>query len=148
MMLYTCNIPFYILPRFDTVLVNLGAGADRGLQGYRVAQVRVVFSLPPRIISRLFEKPPPMHLAYVEWFSSFSAAPDPNTGMYKVQRSVRDGERQVSIVPVSQIERSVHLFPKFGAMVPREWTSSTVLDVAPAFFVNPFLNRHTFVTFL
>ncbi|KZT27433.1 hypothetical protein NEOLEDRAFT_1061015, partial [Neolentinus lepideus HHB14362 ss-1] len=87
-------------------------------------------------------------LAYVEWFTPFSAAPDHNTGLYKIQRTIRNGERQASVVPVTQIERSVHLLPKFGPVVPREWSSSTVLDTAPAFYVNPFLDRHTFVTFL
>ncbi|EPQ55470.1 hypothetical protein GLOTRDRAFT_24926, partial [Gloeophyllum trabeum ATCC 11539] len=80
--------------------------------------------------------------AYVEWFSAFTAEPDRNSGMYRVVRSIQNGERLASIIPVSQIERSVHLLPKFGPVVPRDWTSSTVLDLAAAFFVNPFLDRH------
>lgn len=137
------NVP----ARFDTVLVNVGSGIE-GVQGLRIAQVRVVFSVPPRAVASLFRIPPPQHLAYVEWFTPFAAVPDHDSGMYKVQRSLRNGERQVSIVPVSQIVRSVHLLPRFGPVVPRDWTSSTVLDRAPAFFVNPFLDRHTYVTFL
>ncbi|KAF7324033.1 hypothetical protein MKEN_00625400 [Mycena kentingensis (nom. inval.)] len=35
--------------RFDTVLVNDGTGELTGTKGYRVAQVRVVFSIPPRL---------------------------------------------------------------------------------------------------
>ncbi|KZT18176.1 hypothetical protein NEOLEDRAFT_1103767 [Neolentinus lepideus HHB14362 ss-1] len=134
--------------RFDTVLVNLGAAEATGIRAYRVAQVRVVFSLPPRAIASLFRVPPPQHLAYVEWFSSFSPRPDPTSGMYKITRAVRDGQRLASIIPVSQICRSVHLLPKFGPMVPRHWTSDSVLDDAPAFFVNPFLDRHTYVLLL
>ncbi|EPQ52542.1 hypothetical protein GLOTRDRAFT_79649 [Gloeophyllum trabeum ATCC 11539] len=134
-------------PRFDTVLVNMGSGTI-GLQGYRVAQVRVVFSIPPRAVATLFKRPPPGHLAYVEWFTAFSMTPDANSGMYKVSRSIQNGERLASVIPVCQIERSVHLFPKWGPVAPREWSSSTVLDSAPAFFVNPFLDRHTFVTLL
>ncbi|EPQ49860.1 hypothetical protein GLOTRDRAFT_51483, partial [Gloeophyllum trabeum ATCC 11539] len=136
--------------RFDTVLVNMGTSgnANSRLQGFRVAQVRVVFALPPRAVATLFKRPPPDHLAYVEWFSAFTAEPDRNSGMYRVVRSIQNGERLASIIPVSQIERSVHLLPKFGPVVPRDWTSSTVLDLAAAFFVNPFLDRHTFATFV
>ncbi|EPQ50619.1 hypothetical protein GLOTRDRAFT_50393 [Gloeophyllum trabeum ATCC 11539] len=137
--------------RFDTVLVNLGTasnGSGTSLQGYRIAQVRLVFSVPPRGVATLFKRCPPEHLAYVEWFSPFSSRPDRKSGMYKVTRSIQNGERLASIIPVSQIERSIHLFPKWGPVAPREWSSSTVLDLAPAFFVNPFLDRHTFVTFL
>ncbi|KZT20962.1 hypothetical protein NEOLEDRAFT_1074287 [Neolentinus lepideus HHB14362 ss-1] len=134
--------------RFDTVLVNLGIGKDVGIRGYRVAQVRAVFSLPPAAVSALFRKTPPKHLAYVEWFSPFPSNPDRSSQMYKITRSVRDGERLASIIPVTQIYRSVHLFPKFGSHVPRAWSSSTVLDDAPAFFVNPFLDRATYTMML
>ncbi|KZT19695.1 hypothetical protein NEOLEDRAFT_1077336 [Neolentinus lepideus HHB14362 ss-1] len=131
--------------RFDTVLVNLGSGKE---YGYRVAQVRVVFSLPPRAISLLFpQKPPPKYLAYVEWFTPFASSPEPNSHLYRVSRSVNhSGDRLASVIPVLQIRRSVHLYPKWGPSVPREWMSSTVLDKATSFYVNPYLDRHTYMT--
>ncbi|KAG2336453.1 hypothetical protein BDR05DRAFT_978791 [Suillus weaverae] len=116
--------------RFDTCLI----------------QVRAVFTVPQTVLKRYFDpqNPPPQHLAYVEWFSAFSALPDPQSGLYKVRRVVRDGERQVSIVPVSLICRSAHLLPKWGGAVPAEWTSLDVLDACPSFLLNVFKDMYTY----
>ncbi|KZT23239.1 hypothetical protein NEOLEDRAFT_1069849, partial [Neolentinus lepideus HHB14362 ss-1] len=84
-------------------------------------------------------------LAYVEWFLSFPSRPNQTNGMYKVTRSIQNGERLASIVAVSQICHSVHLFPKFSPVIPWEWSSSTVLNDALVFFLNPFLDQHTFI---
>ncbi|KAG1810188.1 uncharacterized protein HD556DRAFT_1428325 [Suillus plorans] len=127
--------------RSDTALVSLGPNTDivsAGIQGFRVGQVRVIFALPPKSLPLLL--PPtvqvPKHLAYIEWFTPFSSAPDRRHGLY-----------ELSIVPLANIVRSVHLIPSFGAVVPQEWTSDTVLDDCNDFWLNSYLDRYTFCIF-
>ena len=112
-----------------------------------MAQVRVVFALGARHIRTLFSPGinPPKYLAYVEWFSPFTE-PEPDHLMYKVKRSLKDGDRIVSIIPVANIRRSVHLLPKFGPVAPVEWKSSNVLERCTHFFVNPMTDRHIYPT--
>ncbi len=51
-----------------------------------------------------------------------------------------------AIVPVSLIQRSVHLFPKCGRdpLAFHTWTSDTVLENCSTFYVNCFKDRHTY----
>lgn len=115
--------------------------------GYRVGQIRVVFSLGPHHVRTLFPSGilPPKHLAYVEWFSPFTE-PNPDHLMYKINRSVKHGERLVDIIPLANIRRSVHLLPKFGPLASPEWKSSTVLEQCSHFFVNSMTDRHVYAT--
>ncbi|KAJ7823158.1 hypothetical protein B0H14DRAFT_2370305 [Mycena olivaceomarginata] len=53
--------------RFDTVLVNTGNGGKTGTTGYRIAQVRVIFSLPDRLAM-----PFQMHFYYFPTHITFS----------------------------------------------------------------------------
>ncbi|KAI0041099.1 hypothetical protein FA95DRAFT_1501909 [Auriscalpium vulgare] len=143
----------HIVPgRFDTGLVNTGGGGEAEVNGYRVCQVRAVFSLPIKAREAAF--PPnyngPTHLAYIEWFTPFPLNEEPNHLMYKIGRSfrgARDSRRRVcEVIPVDDIRRSVHLFPLFGATVPRTWTSSNVLEQCERFYVSSFTDRHTYIT--
>ncbi|KAF8269223.1 hypothetical protein EI94DRAFT_1574913, partial [Lactarius quietus] len=83
-------------------------------------------------------------LAYVQWYTKLSE-PDPNHGMIKVcpQKDL-EGNWVCSIVPVMNIQWSMHLLPKFGHVVPAEWTSSNVLDRCETFFMNTFSDQHFF----
>ncbi|KAG2110456.1 hypothetical protein BD769DRAFT_1299429, partial [Suillus cothurnatus] len=66
-------------------------------------------------------------LAYVEWFTPFQQR-ELYHGLYKVSCLIRHGERLASIIDISDVRRGIHLIliPNFGAVAPREWTSSTV----------------------
>ena len=145
--------------RFDTALVFLqkpgvnSAVNNQDLEqpavtGMRVGQVRVIFSLPESQSRILFPSGqfPPHHLAYIEWFSRFPSHTDPHLKLYKLSRVITNGERLASIVPVSLIQRSVHLFPKWGrnAAGIALWSSETVLEQCDVFYFNSFKDRHTY----
>ncbi|KAI0055041.1 hypothetical protein BV25DRAFT_1816184 [Artomyces pyxidatus] len=140
--------------RFDTALLHR-TGGDRdeeqhGIQGHRVVQVRMVFSLSAKASRTAFagHVEPPTHFAYVEWFTRPGPVADENHLMYKVTRQTTAGgtKRAASIIPVSELRSSVHLLPKFGPVAPRDWTSSNVLELCQTFFVNSFTDRHTYLT--
>ncbi|KZT66802.1 hypothetical protein DAEQUDRAFT_714317 [Daedalea quercina L-15889] len=134
--------------RFDTALVKDGDGSE---VGRRVGQVRLVFKIPRDSLHDLLpdvaDQDLPSHLAYIEWFSPFTR-PDPNHGLYKVTRTLQGTQRLASIVEVQDIHRSCHLWPDFGPVVPRHWTSSNVLDCSTAFYVSPFSDRAAYQTII
>lgn len=129
---------FYLTPRTFVSLFSTG---------YRVAQVRAVFRIPDKASAMLFHGvKEPKHLAYVEWFTKFPQDPDRNYGMYELKRAMKDNKRVASVIPVSDISRTVHLYPKWGPAVPREWTTNNVLEECASFYVSSFLDRHTYIT--
>ncbi|KAI9461560.1 hypothetical protein BJY52DRAFT_1203368 [Lactarius psammicola] len=134
--------------RFDTALINDGTGKEHGVKGYHVGRIRAIFSIPQKYHVRLFNPmvSVPLHLAYVQWYSPLTDL-DTNYGMFKIRpQTDLEGNWICSIVPVGNIRRSVHLLPKFGPVVPAEWTSSNVLDCCDTFFVNNLTDRQIFHT--
>ncbi|KAF8897000.1 hypothetical protein CPB85DRAFT_1377632 [Mucidula mucida] len=138
------------LSRFDTAMIRVrpaAIGSTRKFDGLRVGRVRVVFSIPPRGLETLFpiNMQPPEHLAYVEWFSTFAAHPEAASGMYRLKRQLAgDGSPLVSVLPVSVIQSSVHLFPKWGQTVPVDWTNENILDRSSAFLLSNYKDQRTF----
>lgn len=87
------------------------------------------------------------YLAYVEWFTPFSVASyDQNSRLYRIKRLAKNQQQQVSVIPLSRIRESIHLFPKFGPVAPVEWKASLVLDQAQSFYVNVFTHRYQYST--
>ncbi|KAH8996568.1 hypothetical protein EDB83DRAFT_2509885 [Lactarius deliciosus] len=133
--------------RFDTVLVR-GKCQDvmHGSNGNRIAQVRVVFQIPSKVVHNVFFNDAPTHLAYIEWFSPLSPTPDINHLMYKVSRLMHRGRRRTAVIPIGSIIGSVHLIPRFGEATP-DWNSFSVLEQCSTFYVNSFSDQDNYLRF-
>ena len=139
-----CNQRGAINPaRFDTGLVKNGSRL-------RIVQIRVVFQLSMTAASLVFlpsHPAPPAYLTYVEWFSPPSV-PDSSHGMSRISRHYGShGRRSASIIPLTDIFRSVQLFPVFGPVTSQLWKGPTVLEECQNFYVNPFLDKHMYRNF-
>jgi hypothetical protein len=64
--------------------------------------------------------------------------------MHQVSLSSRAHRQRSSIIPITEIVRSCHLIPVFGRKANPGWTSATVLDLCPKFYLNPYLRHHDF----
>jgi hypothetical protein len=108
--------------------------------GLQVAQVRVIFDLPPHF--GIFPHP----LAYIEWFTPLGR-PDASTGIYSITRSTRQTRRNSAIVSVDNILRGCHLIARYPREVPSSWTSENILEQPIQFLFNPYINVDTFTLF-
>ncbi|KAJ6471238.1 hypothetical protein C8R47DRAFT_988352 [Mycena vitilis] len=98
--------------------------AGTALAGLRVAQVKVIFQVPPHYPG----KPGP--LAYIEWFTPLRT-PDPLDGYYHLSRSSRQHGPYAEIVTVDRIVRNVML-------IPQKWGQDK------AFLLNSHSDGHAF----
>ncbi|KAH9019702.1 hypothetical protein EDB84DRAFT_1624592 [Lactarius hengduanensis] len=118
----------------------------------RIAQVRVVFQLPNKVLPQLFpstDVAPPTHLTYVEWFSTIPTTPDSNSRLYRVSRLTRNGRHLASIIPVDDIYSSVHLLPRFGQLEDSPGCNTfSVLELCHSFYINLFSSRDIYLLFL
>ncbi|TFY68302.1 hypothetical protein EVJ58_g1088 [Rhodofomes roseus] len=134
--------------RYDTVLYldNRDIAETVGVRGYRVGQVRAIFTLPPYLQRmRLDATHPDAHLAYIELFTPFLDEPEKWSKLYQVSRSILRGRRLAMVLPLHQIFRSCHLLPDPKVdMMDRDWTSDTVLELCEDYFLNEFCDHHMY----
>ena len=109
--------------------------------------VKVIFALTKSTVQRTFAPNVriPKYLAYVEWYSSFKELPEDDHLLYEIHKVVHNNNPVASIIPLYNIVRSVHLFPKFSNSSDT-WCSTNVLDECDTFYVNSFSDRHAFHT--
>ncbi|KAK7685479.1 hypothetical protein QCA50_011343 [Cerrena zonata] len=118
---YTTSKGTDVLGRFDTVLVKQDPNGPNTIQNFRIGQVKAIFSFTTKAARSVFSSyaPPPKYLAYIEWFTKFANEPEPDNLLYQVRKSYYEGNRVASIIPLANIHRSIHLFPKFDTTASR-----------------------------
>ena len=123
--------------RYDTVFVN--TDTHEGIQGMEVARIVSFFSLP---CTNSVSYP----CALVHWFDYIEDEPDELTEMWMVKLSfLDDNTRYLSVVHIDTIVHAAHLIPIFGQeLVPLQVASHNSLDVYQGFYVNHFIDHHTF----
>jgi hypothetical protein len=88
------------------------------------------------------------HCALVHWYDPIGDQPDNDTGMWMVRPSTDaelDSAPNLVVIHLSEIFRAVHLLPIFGeAPVPSELSYSDSLNVFQMFYVNKYIDHHTF----
>jgi hypothetical protein len=105
----------------------------------RVARVRAIFSLPSHIAH--YSTP----LVYVDYFTEFNRYMSANVRMHEVQHALEpNGMQSSGIIPLTSIVRSCHLIPKFGEGYNHLWSAEEILDNWDTFFVNDFLDIHSY----
>lgn len=107
------------------------------LSGLCVARVRVIFKLPEAFGNY------PNSLAYVDWFKPLRE-PVSNLAMHHISLSSQMHRQRSSVIPGTDIVRTCHLIPLFGRTIDRSWSTDNVLDIAPSFYLNPYLRHHDF----
>ncbi|KAJ7158446.1 hypothetical protein C8R46DRAFT_1164909 [Mycena filopes] len=129
----------------DFALIRTGevnsSTAGTALAGLRVAQVRVLFTMPSYF-------PPPFNtagpLAYVEWFTPFSR-PDRRTTFHVLRRSTRRHKPYGEIIDVDRIARNCFLVPRSEhGLTDARWTTENAKELCSSFYFNPHLDIHTF----
>ncbi|QRV78945.1 hypothetical protein RhiJN_06960 [Ceratobasidium sp. AG-Ba] len=130
--------------RFDTVLIRNSRPQGEGIHRYRPARVRAIFELPERLRHICSGK-----LAYVELFNVVSQGPNAPTGLFTTARSVTDGVRSTSVVPLSDIAMTCHLVPRYRLFQPEDPLNqhSDVLQLCDYFFVNIFVTYFVYELF-
>ncbi|KAJ7058581.1 hypothetical protein C8F01DRAFT_1027294 [Mycena amicta] len=125
--------------QFDTVLVRTSpTNAQDPLEGVRVARVRVIFRVPDTYA--VVDDP----LAYIEWYTPLTRI-NTDLGMYEISPSTRNHRLHSQVVRVTDILRSCHLIPVFGAKeIGSTLVSEHVLDQCSKFYLNPYLRHHDF----
>ncbi|KAJ7160815.1 hypothetical protein C8R46DRAFT_1000716 [Mycena filopes] len=112
----------------DFALVRTGESnlftAGTALAGLRVAQVKVIFQVPPHYPGKTGP------LAYIEWFTPLRR-PDDLDGYFHLSRSSRQHGPYAEIIPVDRIVRSVML-------IPQKWGEDK------AFLLNSHSDGHAF----
>ncbi|KAF9783363.1 hypothetical protein BJ322DRAFT_1212129 [Thelephora terrestris] len=129
-----------IAPRRDCVLLHTGSDMP-GARGFEVARVHLFFSFA--LEEEVFK------CALIHEFCKSFDDPDPDNGMWVFEPDYnRDGFRLMSVIHIDSIVRAAHLLPVFkdDTPIPREINFTHTLDAFKAFYLNKYIDYHSFKT--
>ena len=85
--------------------------------------------------------------AFVCWYTLVGEEPDEDTGMWMVKPEESDGSPTVSVIHLECIFHAAHLLPIYAATndpIPHSLSLHETLDTFTIFYVNKFIDHHTF----
>lgn len=109
------------------------------MRGLDVVRILLLFSLVFKNVT--------YPCALVRWFSLVNDEFDEDTGMWMVQPDISesDGSPVISIVHLDCIFRAAHLLPVYGNdPIPNTISSCNSLDAFKIFYVNKYIDHHSF----
>lgn len=124
-------------PRRDCALVVEDEDKP-GMKGMSAVRVKLLFSFQHEEVI--------YPCALVEWFKTYGAHPDKETGMWRVRpQSLGAGQhapRLVTVVHLKSFLRGVHLLPCFGSRpLPYRFSYTYSLDAFEAYYVNKYADH-------
>ena len=126
-------------PRFDCIFVSNGESSEFSMSGLLVARVFCFFSF--MINGELHQ------CALVHWFSIFGNHPDPDNGMWVVTPDYFGSAPSMLVIHIDSIFRAAHLLPIFDEnLLPRTLNYTKTLDSFKGFYVNKYIDYHTYET--
>lgn len=129
-------------PRRDCVFVDGGEADTPGMRGLLVARIYLFFKFSYTNV----EYP----CALVHWYTTIGTEPDNSTGLWVVEPEYNKirGQlyRNMSVIHLDSVIRGAHLLPRFPAntRVYREINYTQTLDVYRSFYVNKYIDHHSF----
>ena len=129
-------------PRRDSIFVDGGEPGAPGMWGLLVACVYLFF----KFSYANTEYP----CALVHWYTTVSARPDDSTGLWVVKPKYNNirgqSYRNMGVIHLDSVIRGAHLLPRFpsNTQVYRELNYTQTLDVYRSFYVNKYIDHHSF----
>ena len=121
----------------DCVFLETDPDAE-GMRGLDIARVRLFFSF---IFQGIFYP-----CALVQWFSHMGNGPDKDTGMWIIKpESDLDSSPNMSVIHLDTILCGAHLIGVYGKhFLPRQLSFTESLDVFRAYYVNKYIDHHSY----
>jgi hypothetical protein len=116
--------------RYDCILINSDPNVE-GALGFEIARVFLFFSFQHQ--SKTYP------CALVQWYSYMGDEPDEDTGFWKIEPDADDD---------GSPHRAVHLMPAYNTneFIDKAITMHSSLDKFQCFYVNKFVDHHSFAT--